>query len=92
MTTQRPLVVKQLPEQLKLGQIQVFLHEIAPPLQANPFKESGACLVWGSQEENEHALENTSLAPARTIRFNWYFQPHQYRRDHLQQMVDSSTF
>jgi len=34
MTTQRPVVVKQLPEELKLGQIQVFLHEIAPLLQA----------------------------------------------------------
>jgi anti-sigma B factor antagonist len=35
MTTQKPVVVKQLPAQLKLGQMQAFLREIAPLLQAN---------------------------------------------------------
>jgi anti-sigma B factor antagonist len=35
MTTQKPVVVKQLPQQLKLGRVQSFLREIAPILKAD---------------------------------------------------------
>jgi anti-sigma B factor antagonist len=35
MTTQRPVVVKQLPQQLKLGQVAAVLREIAPLFKAD---------------------------------------------------------
>ena len=35
MTTPRPVVVKQLPAQLKLGQVQEFLREVSPLITAD---------------------------------------------------------
>lgn len=48
MTPQRPVVVKQLPVQLKLGQVQSFLREVNPILNGDR-----PCLVFDFSRVNQ---------------------------------------